>query len=130
MWYSDVGAGLVGARTDLVCKIKHPTTDKWNTFTQRTLSSGDVVLNTYEVYVSGVVEEGPDVMTTDDEARVEFSMIGTLNLIVSCWPEPDIRNLRLIIVGSFRENIGGLIDIPHGATKVNTGIFILGYQCC
>ncbi len=79
-----MGAGLVGARIDLVWRVKQPATERWNTFTQRTLSSGDVVLNTYEVYVSGVVDDGPDVMMTDDEARVEFSMMGILNLAVSC----------------------------------------------
>jgi hypothetical protein len=84
MWYSEVGAGLVGARIDLVWRFKQPATERWNTFTHRTLSSGDVVLNTYEVYVSGVVEEGPDVMTTEDEARVVLSMMGILNFAVSC----------------------------------------------
>jgi hypothetical protein len=34
--------------------------------------------------VSGVVDDGPDVMMTEDEARVEFSMMGILNLAVSC----------------------------------------------
>jgi hypothetical protein len=34
------------------------------------------------------------------------------------------------VVGSLRLNIGGLMDAPHGATSVRTGILILGYQCC
>ncbi len=92
--------------------------------------SGDVVLNTYEVYVSGVDDEGPYDMTIGEEARALLSSTGTLNLTNSCWPEPEIKNLRSISVGSLHLNIGALIDVLHGATRVNTGIFILGYQCC
>lgn len=80
--------------------------------------------------MSGVVEDGPEVMMTDDEAMVGFNMMGILNFAVSCWPEPEIRNLSCSVVGSLRLNIGGLMDAPHGATSVRTGILILGYQCC
>jgi hypothetical protein len=92
------------------------------------LTSGDVVLNTYEVYVSGDDDEGPDVITIGEEARALLSSTGILNLTDSCWPELEIKNLRLISVGSLHLNIGALMDVPHGATRVNTGMFIFGYR--
>ena len=84
MWISAVGAGLGGEYTDLVCSVKHPWTERWKTLIHMRLSSGDVDLTIYEVYVSGQDDEGPEVMTRGDAGRDFAKTGGIWNFMDSC----------------------------------------------
>ena len=130
MWSSEVHAGRGGTYNDLVWRVKHPKTERWKTLIQVMLISGDVVFSRYDVYVSGQEEDGPCVITIDDEAKVLVRLRGRGNFSSSCSPALDTMNLTVPVLENFLLNIGGLIVTPHGATRVRTGMLVLGYQCC
>ena len=82
------------------------------------------------MYVSGQDEDGPCVITIEDDASVRVRLRGRGNFSSSCSPALDIMNFSVPVLENFLLNIGGLIVTPHGATKVNTGMLVFGYQCC
>lgn len=42
----------------------------------------------------------------------------------------EAMNFSVALAENFLLKEGGLIETPHGATSVSTGMFIFGYQCC